>query len=186
MPRKKKCEVCGEEFEKKRMGQRCHVDCAYELVIQDRKKQKSKDARKAKAEFNQRQRSWWFGSNNKGSTAYWFNKYIRERDSVSTQACISCDTSNPSNQFHAGHYRSVGAAPELRFHPDNCHRQCSQCNTIKSGNQTEYRIRLIRKIGLDAVEDLESAHPPRKWTIEELEKERDCWKAKYHELCDVT
>jgi hypothetical protein len=178
----RKCEVCGEDYVKQRMGQRCHVQCAYKLVIQDRKKQQSKDARKAKAEFNKRQRSWWLSAKNKGSTAYWLHKYVRERDRLNRIICISCDGAKPDNQFHAGHYRSVGAAPELRLEPSNIFRQCSQCNTKKSGNQAEFRIRLVKLIGLEAVEEIEGPHLPKKWTLEELEELRDHWKAEYQKL----
>jgi hypothetical protein len=42
------------------------------------------------------------------------------------------------------------------------------CNTHKSGNLTEYRIRLIEKIGLKTVEELENTNHIKKWSIEEL------------------
>jgi hypothetical protein len=75
-----------------------------------------------------------------------------------------------SGQIHAGHYRSVGAHPELRFEPDNCHAQCAQCNNFKSGNLTEYRANLIKKIGLQRVEWLEGPQEKRKFSIEELKE----------------
>ena len=71
-------------------------------------------------------------------------------------------------QWHAGHYRSIGAAPELRYDERNIHKQCAPCNTHKSGNAIEYRIRLIQKIGLAEVEALECEHPPRKYTVDDL------------------
>ena len=39
---------------------------------------------------------------------------------------------------------------------------------MKSGNIVEYRIRLRERIGDEALEALEGPHPPRKYTIEEL------------------
>lgn len=74
--------------------------------------------------------------------------------------------------MNAGHFLSVGSAPELRFHPLNCNLQCEHCNSFKSGNIGEYRPRLIDKIGLDKVEWLEGPHKPRKYTCEQLREIR--------------
>jgi len=41
-----------------------------------------------------------------------FNKYIRLRDAK--EPCISCGRFH-TGQYHAGHYLTVGAKPELRF-----------------------------------------------------------------------
>ena len=51
----------------------------------------------------------------------------------------------------------------LRYHHDNIHLQCEPCNTAKSGNQLEYRIRLIKKIGVERVEWLEGNHESPHW-----------------------
>ncbi|RUM32065.1 MAG: hypothetical protein DSY42_01725, partial [Aquifex sp.] len=93
-----------------------------------------------------------------------FNRYIRERDKNET--CISCG--RVPKKRNAGHYRSVGACPELRFEPLNVNLQCEHCNTFKSGNAIEYRINLVKKIGLERVEWLEGPHEPAKWSIDEI------------------
>ncbi|MEF3019469.1 recombination protein NinG, partial [Pseudomonas aeruginosa] len=41
-----------------------------------------------------------------------FNEFIRLRDAY--QPCISCGRHH-DGQYHAGHYRTVAASPELRF-----------------------------------------------------------------------
>lgn len=86
--------------------------------------------------------------------------------------CICCgrwpDPSNPLEYFQAGHYRSVGSAPHLRFDLRNIHAQLSTCNVDKAGNHTAYRIGLIDRHGLRYVEDLEADNAPRKHTIEDL------------------
>ncbi|WP_258530002.1 recombination protein NinG [Pseudomonas aeruginosa] len=61
-------------------------------------------------------------------------------------------------QYHAGHYRSVGSHPELRFDEDNVHKQCAPCNNHKSGDVVNYRINLVAKIGAAAVARLEGPH----------------------------
>jgi hypothetical protein len=94
-----------------------------------------------------------------------FNAYIRARDAG--LPCISCGTLK-AVQWHAGHYLTTAARPELRFDGDNVHRQCSQCNDHLSGNLLQYRVGLIERIGLARVEALEGPHPPAKWTREQL------------------
>ena len=79
--------------------------------------------------------------------------------------------------MQAGHYKP-GTHSTTRYDLNNIHGQCSQCNEKKSGNLTEYRIRLVKRIGLDKVEWLESAeaNKVRKWTIEQLKLELDKFK----------
>ena len=97
-----------------------------------------------------------------------FNAYIRKRDEG--LPCISCGKDDNSKQYHAGHYRSVGSCPELRFEELNVHKQCAKCNNYLHGNLIKYRIALIDKIGLKNVEWLESNHPPTKLTIPEIKE----------------
>ena len=42
------------------------------------------------------------------------------------------------------------------------------CNINLSGNIENYRINLVKKIGLENVEWLEGKHEPKKYTCEEL------------------
>jgi hypothetical protein len=108
-----------------------------------------------------------------------FNAFIRERDRL--ELCISCGR-NHNGQYHAGHYRSVGAAPHLRFNEDNCHKQCSVCNNHKSGNAIEYRINLVKKIGVDRVEAIECNNEPAKLTIDQIKEIRKAYKKKLKEI----
>lgn len=70
-----------------------------------------------------------------------------------------------TGQWHAGHFLSVGAHPELRFLEINIWRQCKPCNVDLSGNVLLYRKELIKRIGIENVEFLEGPHPARKYTI---------------------
>ena len=94
-----------------------------------------------------------------------FNAFIRERDA--DQPCISCGRWH-TGQYHAGHYLSVGARPELRFTESNVHKQCAPCNTHLSGNAVLFRRGLVAKLGLELVEWLEGPHEPRRDTIDSL------------------
>ena len=105
-----------------------------------------------------------------------FNSYIRARDEG--RACISCGNHTEQKRggtTDAGHYRSTGSSPECRFLEENCHAQCVKCNRYLSGSAVDYRIGLIAKIGLKAVEELEGPHEARHYTIEDLK----AIKAKY-------
>ena len=88
--------------------------------------------------------------------------YVKYRDRF--EPCISCGIE--MGKWDAGHYRSVGACKELRLYPLNIHKQCFQCNGPKGSNAVEYRIRLVRKIGLVMVERLEEANGVTKQNID--------------------
>ena len=113
-----------------------------------------------------------------------FNEFIRERDRHAGYPCVS--SGRPldwsGNQVDAGHFRSTGAAPHLRFNEDNCHAQSKHDNQFLSGNAVEYRIRLIERIGLERVEALESDNTPRKFTVDELLEIRNTYRAKARQL----
>ncbi len=80
-----------------------------------------------------------------------FNASIRERDK--DLPCISC---GKYNQLQAGHYYSAGKHELLRFEEDNVHGQCIKCNYYLSGNLIKYREGLIKKIGIERVERLDT------------------------------
>lgn len=104
-----------------------------------------------------------------------FNKWVRLRDA--DQPCISCGRFH-TGKYDAGHYRSTGSNPALRFEPLNVHKQCVPCNQHKSGNVIEYRIRLLARIGEEKVNWLEGPHEPKHYTIDDLK----AIKAKYAAL----
>jgi hypothetical protein len=113
-----------------------------------------------------------------------FMDYIRARDKAAGHPCIS--SGRPldwsGNKVDAGHYRSRGAASHLRYHEDNCHAQTKEENRFKAGNVVDYRINLIARIGLAAVEALEASNEPHKWTHEELRQIAATYRQKRKEL----
>jgi len=96
-----------------------------------------------------------------------FNAYIRERDKC--LPCVSCGNFN-NVKMNAGHYRSVGSMPALRFEPLNCWKQCEHCNSYLSGNLIEYRKELLNRIGADNLAWLEGPHEAKHYTIEEIQR----------------
>lgn len=107
-----------------------------------------------------------------------FNKFIRLRDEG--KSCISCQ--RPAKTSHCGHYRSSGGNPELRFNELNCSLQCAHCNLFLHGNLIDYRINLIKKIGIEKVEWLEGSHPLKKYSTSELLELKEVYKKKIKEL----
>jgi hypothetical protein len=109
-----------------------------------------------------------------------FNAWVRARDSG--LPCISCGTT-ADIQYAAGHFRSAGGHPELRFDPLNVHLQCNRnCNMAKSGNLGPYRIELIKRIGQEKVDWLEGPHEPKRYTIDDLKAIKAHYRALAREL----
>ena len=164
--RKRKCKHCGDMFEPfNSMQATCtKIECCVTYGKKLHKKQYKAETKELKKKQKDNDRSYWLDKAQKSC-----NAYIRERDK--NQPCISCGTTNPDIQYCAGHYKTRGAHPELRFHPLNIHKQCNHsCNLKLSGNIQGYRTRLIEKIGLSAVEWLEGAHKAQKFTINDLKE----------------
>jgi len=151
----------------------CQWKCAIEFAKNQKIKTVKKEVKEAKLKL--KSRSDWLKE-----TQIVFNKYIRLRDQ--NDGCISCGSTSASS-YHAGHYRSIGSAGHLRFNEHNCHRQCAACNTHLSGNLIRYRLGLIRKIGIQLVETLESDNATVKWSIDEIKilKAQFSAKIKAHE-----
>ena len=157
--RTKLCRVCRTSFSPRSSTQIvCGWECAIELNNVQRIRISKKETRDAKLRL--KSRADWA---REAQSA--FNKYIRERDR--SEPCISCQRHH-QGQYHAGHYRSVGAISGLRFNEFNVHKQCAPCNNHLSGNIVNYRINLIKKIGIEEVEWLESYNEVSKYTIDDL------------------
>ena len=172
--KQKKCKICKAYFTPQRPFQLvCQWKCAIDFAKDTKIKTVKKEVKEAKLKL--KSRSDWLKD-----TQVVFNKYIRLRDQ--DDGCISCG-SKSAYAYHAGHYRSIGSAGQLRFNELNCHRQCSACNTHLSGNLIRYRLGLIRKIGIHAVEALESDNNTVKWSVEEIKllKAQFSAKIKAHE-----
>lgn len=108
-----------------------------------------------------------------------FNAWVRARDAA--LPCVSCGRHH-EGQYHAGHYRTVGANPELRFEPINAWKQCAPCNNHLSGNLINYRISLLQRIGEEKVAWLEGPHEAKKYTIEQLKAMTAEYREKTKEL----
>jgi hypothetical protein len=180
---KRKCCGCKDRFKPETMiklpvGYFCLLQCSIDYVTRSQKRARDRQAAKARqcvAKVAKEARTKLRADKERIKTRpqyikdaqTWFNKFIRLRDKE--KPCICCDRPNTNDiQWHAGHFLTTGARPEHRFNENNCHKQTSYCNNHLSGNVAEYRKRLIIKIGLQAVEEMERDHEPKKYTIDEL------------------
>ena len=188
---RRKCTVCREWFEPVRAEQYvCSYECAcvHGKAANDAakaEKQRKEKKRRLEEEKADRQRqaerrmavkplSYFIKQ-----AQHAFNEFIRYRDR--DLPCISCGRHH-DGQYHAGHFRTTGANPELRFNEDNCHRQCAPCNNHLSGNLIAYRPALIAKIGQARFDALMGPHALPKWTRDDYIRIRDEYRAKLRDL----
>lgn len=176
-PKARKCHnrECRANFTPSRPLQTvCSPICASRLIEHRKEQQAKRIAKLERADTRARKekiktRAEWMREAQQAC-----NAWVRERDRG--LPCISCGRHH-QGQNHAGHYLSTGARPNLRFDPRNIWLQCAPCNTHLSGNLINYRINLIERIGLEAVEQLEADLAPKKWTIDQLREIRDTYRA---------
>lgn len=158
--KEKKCRYCKEKFTPFNSLQPfCFKN---ECITKHNKITLEKKKAKAKKEFKENDKSTLL----KLSQTV-VNKYIRLRDL--NKPCISCGHLG-YRQIHAGHYRPMGNNQQLRFYTLNIFAQCSICNNYKSGNLAEYRLNLIKKIGLAKVEEIEANQERGNYSVEYLQR----------------
>lgn len=109
-----------------------------------------------------------------------FNTFIRVRDK--DLPCISCGTTKDV-EYAAGHFIPT-TYQYHRFNEDNVHKQCNKhCNMMLRGNLHEYRINLIKKIGVERVEYIENTrHMMLEITIPEIKEKITEYKLKIKTL----
>ena len=176
--KQKKCRYCKQPFTPALpMQVVCGIECAKAIAKSKREKVEKANDRQKREQL--KTRSQWMKE-----AQIAFNAYIRERDKK--QLCICCDVQLGRDEiggaFDCGHYRSVGSAPHLRFDERNAHGQRKQCNRYGSGRAVDYRLGLIRRIGLATVEALEADQTPRHYTIDDLKAIKATYVQKLKEL----
>ena len=168
--KQKKCKVCRTEFTpSKPMQCVCGLQCALSLASSAKAKrersQASQERNETKAKLEKLK-----------SRADWareaqaeVNRYVRYRDMH--LGCVSCDKpATWDGQWHASHFRSVGAASAVRFNLWNIHKSCSVCNNWKSGNLSDYEPRLRAKIGDAKVDWLRTQNHVVSYSVDYLKR----------------
>lgn len=186
-PKPKTCKnpACRASFVPQRLGQAvCSPKCALATVEVQKAKEKKSLALAGRREIKVRKEALKGRGDHMREAQQAFNEYIRTRDQAAGHPCIS--SGKPldwsGNAVDAGHYRSVGSAPHLRFDERNCHAQSKQDNRFLSGNAVDYRIGLIARIGQEAVDALESDQSVCKYTVDEIKAIKVTYRAKTREL----
>lgn len=162
---------CGSEFTPQRLGQKvCSPACGLAIAPANQDKARKSLAQVERKEIKVRKEKLKSRGDHLREAQQAFNEFIRWRDQLAGHACISSGRQLEwsGNAVDAGHYRSVGSAPHLRFDERNCHAQSKQDNRFLSGNAVDYRIGLIARIGLAEVEALESDQSVKKYTVDDL------------------
>lgn len=170
--RQKKCAICGNKFQPQGSFDKTCADFECKVKYGEKAAEKSK-ANREKAEriaAKESRKVIRMKLETMKPLSYWADKtqravnaYIRELRKG--MPCISCGKHR--TVYDVGHYRSRGASPATRYVHENLWLQCIPCNQHKSGNAIEYRINLVKKIGLERVEWLEGPHEPPRWRKED-------------------
>jgi hypothetical protein len=190
-PRPKKCRVesCRTLFVPARMGQAvCSPACAIIDAPKNQDRAKKALVQVERTQTKERKEKLKTRSDHMKECQRSFNEFIRWRDRVAGHPCISSGRALDwsGNMTDCGHYRSVGSSPHLRFDQRNAHAQSKHDNQFLSGNVVAYRIGLIDRIGLEAVEALECDQEPRKYSTQDLIDMAAQYRAKTRELKRTT
>lgn len=164
MPKCKQCKIAATR--KFGLSYFCSVDCAAEWAKSSLDKRKAREKTQARKVDREKLKSLKTRPEWLKELQVIFNRFIRIRDAQKN--CISCG-GRLGNKYDAGHYKSCGAHPELRFAEINVHAQCVRCNQHLSGNLINYRKGLLIRIGQAKLDWLECHHEPLKLTIPEIQ-----------------
>jgi hypothetical protein len=178
MNKKRRCRECKKYKVANSMkiihgGAYCDIECAIKYAYKTKEQGAKIKHTAQKKELKENDKAFRFKQAQMA-----FNAFIRKRDE--SLPCISCQRHH-KGQYHAGHYKSVGARSDLRFNEDNCHKQCAPCNNHLSGNIGEYLPNLIKKIGASNVHVLDYVKIT-KYTCAELMLIERRYKCKIKEL----
>lgn len=186
-----KCTYCKERFPRKQMVNIISGNyCGYEHVLEHVKVKEE--------ERRQKQIARAYGSNSgrkKGKTQKECNNDLKTRKGAAKTAChayirardkglpcICCGRPTDADS-QAGHWIPSGQNPQVRFNEDNIHLQNLNCNYFKGGDSGNYKYNLIKKIGVERSEILESLKGGiMKRTAEDYLEIENYYKAKLKKL----
>lgn len=201
-PRAKTCQnaECGAKFQPLRAGQKaCGPKCALAMApVNQERARKAIDQRERREIKVRKEKLRSHGDFIQDATKA-VQAYRRLYELSIGSGCISCGKSQAEVEaaqgwktggaWDGGHFLSKGARPELRLLEQNIWLQCKGCNggSSKYARKGEsvrngFRLGLIARIGLEAVEALEADQAPRRYTIEDLKAITAKYRAMTREL----
>lgn len=199
LPRARNCKICKKRFKPITLYEwwccEEHKDeLITKLAVEARQRSIQKAERRRKDEAQQERRSLKVRKLALKSPSYFmkqaqqaFNLFIRTRDN--DKPCISCGETSPPDlhggQWDCGHFKTVGAHPELRFEELNAHRQCKSCNAGSSKYAAkgatvaqQYEANLILRVGQEAVDWLNGPHEAKNYRRDDFISIRDAYRKK--------
>jgi len=120
-----------------------------------------------------------------------FAYYVCLRDYTNHEKCITCGQRKEFKELQAGHYLAAGNCGfGLLFDEENVNGECSYDNGFNPNHQHEYRLGLIKRIGLEKVEMLEQRYKDshyggkitKEWSKKEYQAKIEHYKNKIKEL----
>jgi len=166
-----KCKGCGERFPKDEMikvqlSWYHSFECASASALAKIQRKAATNTKKKEKADRAKQRN---DKEKVKTMAEWFdqlqtlvNQYVVHVKDYG-EPCCTCQKTTQNIKYDAGHMRSRGSTPELRFELTNIHKQCSvNCNQHGSGMRKEYELFIIDKYGKDHLDWLNGPHPSLK------------------------
>lgn len=165
------CKSCKNKFERRRDNQVvCSPECAYaytKTLSERKRKREAINDRKRIREEKEKIKSL---GQLKSDLQIVINQIVRILDK--DYPCIA-RPGEPTLRFDAGHFYSVAAYPSLRFHLDNIHKQSSNSNQFKGGDELAYERGLIERYGkvyVDQIKSLRLKYPTLGATKEDVRR----------------
>lgn len=190
-----KCTYCKERFPREQMipinaGNFCSDQHILDYALAESRKRKQKEIARAYGNNAGRKKGKTQKEcdndlkTRKGAAKTACHTYIRARDKG--LPCICCG--RPTNkESQAGHWKESGNNPYIRYDEDNIHLQNLNCNYFKGGDSGNYKYNLIKKIGIERTEALESKQGgTMKRTCEDYKEIEDYYKEKLKVLNNAT
>lgn len=170
--RKRKCKSCGKELRAHEgyiagVNFVCGQECAFNLVIAARDKQRANQEAKAKQLQRESEKVDRVKHRNNKKALKKVTAWQQQLRSLVQQYVMTvkdkgakCSTCSNPVATEAGHYLSVGSRPELQFELTNIHPQCHECNVYKSSNKAEYNGFILARYGQKHFDKLNSSDWP--------------------------
>jgi len=175
----KNCTICKRKFmPKSTLAKVCSISCAIVFAQKAQEKKRAKELKVERCELREAKEKLKTKGQHTKEAQIVFNSLRRAQ--CHGMGCISCGSF--TGKMNAGHYRSEGSMPQLRFTTENVWLQCELCNSYLSGNLINYRINLVTLIGVERVEWLEGHHEPLRWSIDTIKAFRQSCRDALKEL----
>lgn len=149
----------------------CSPECGTLLAMAKLEKQKRETATAERKDRQQKLAKFKRKADHVADCQKAFNAWVRFRDR--NEPCIDCGKfasgdALTGGAYDAGHYLSRGSHPHLRFDERNVFKQLKGCNRPGGTTAASFRAGVVARIGLAAVEALESDYEPRHYTVDHL------------------